>query len=239
MSLGRFGRSAARRAGQVTGNAVHEASQCHDAHKHQQDRAHLHSVAYHPLVALEKAQHRPGKQSHGQEGDHKAEGVYRNQQEAAGGAARRRGHQQNAAQRGAHAGRPRKAEGKAKHQGHQRVHSPPVQPEGQPVLPLQGARAPEHAELVQAKQDHNDAADAGKPGLVAAEKASQCCKAEPQQEKGKADAHHKEQGVDQYPSPGIADIAVAVHVPGASRQIADVEGHKGQHTGREKAQQPL
>ena len=190
-------------------------------------------------MALEEVQHRAGEQAHRQEGHHEAHGVHPDEQKASGRAAGGGGHQQHAAQGGAHAGRPGKAEGEAQHQGHQGIHGPAIQPEGQSVLVLQGPGAAEHAELIQAKKDHDDAADAGKPGLIPGEEGAQGGEAEPQQEEGKADPHHKEDGVHQHPAPGVTDIALVIHGLGAPGQIAYIQGHQGQHTGGEKAEKPL
>ena len=107
------------------------------------------------------------------------------------------------------------------------------------MLGLQGGGLAEEAELVDAEQDHNDAADAGKPGLMAAEEAAGGGKAQPQQEEGEADADNKEQSVDQYLPPGIADVALLVHRPGAPGQIAYVQGHQREHTGGKEAEQAL
>ena len=49
----------------------------------------------------------------------------------------------------------------------------------------------------------------------------------------------KEQRVDQHLASGVADGTVLVHYPGAPSQIAYIQRHQGEHTGREKAEQTL
>ena len=107
------------------------------------------------------------------------------------------------------------------------------------MLPLQGGGLPEEPELIYAEEHHNDAADPGKPGLVVAEEPAQGGEAEAQQEEGKADPQDEENSIYQHLLPGIADDPVLPHRARPAGQVADIQGHQGEHAGREKAQQAL
>ena len=190
-------------------------------------------------MGLEEVQHRAGEEPHRQEGQHEAQGVHADQQESRGGGGPGGGHQQDAAEGGAHAGRPGEAEGEAHHQGHRRVHGQFVQPEGEAVLLLQQHGPLAQPQLVQAEQQDDDAAGPGEPHLVVVEEGSQGGEAQPQQEEREADARHKEESVEKDPAPGIAADAVLIHHGGAAGQVADVQRHQGQHAGGEEAQRAL
>jgi len=76
------------------------------------------------------------------------------------------------------------------------------------VLPAERAFPAEHAELIQAEQNHKDAADARKPDTAAAEEPAQRRKAEAERKKGKADAQNKERHIQQHLAARIADVAL-------------------------------
>ena len=75
--------------------------------------------------------------------------------------------------------------------------------------------------------------------MVAAEETSHSGEAETEQEKGEADAEHKEQRIEKdgfspvAHSPGLVDRARA------TRKIAYIQRYKREHAGREEAQNAL
>ena len=106
------------------------------------------------------------------------------------------------------------------------------------VLPVKEL-FPEQPQLAQAKEDDNDPPDTGKQGLVIMEEPACGSKAKTQQEKGKADAHHKEQGVFQDPGPLVGDIPFPVHRLCPAGEITNIKRDQRQHTGRKNAEQSL
>ena len=87
----------------------------------------------------------------------------------------------------------------------------------------------EHAQLVQAEQNDQHAADARKQRAVIGEKAAQRRKPQPQRKKGKADAQHKKHRIAHYTAAFVAHCAVGVHTFRAARQIPDVQWYQRQH----------
>ena len=227
------------KARQIAGNAVHETGQGHNAHENKQRRADFYRVAHDALVLFKELQHRAGKKADRQKRKHKAGRINGDQQESPGGGGGGTGHQKNASQSRADAGRPGKAEGKAQRQGRERPHRPAAGQKRQPAFPLQRSRPAKQAQLVQAEQDHNNAARAGKERLAAAEKAPQGGKAKAKQKERKADTEDKKQRVDQDPPLWITDRPVLGHRLRPARKIADVQRDDRQDAGREKAQKPL
>ena len=190
-------------------------------------------------MPLEEVQHRPGEETHRQEGDDEAQGIHPDEEESRSSGTCRGGHEQHAAQGGAHTGGPGEAEGKAQHQGGDGVHGPFIQAQGQAVLLFHCLGFAKDAQLVEAKEDHNGAADPGKPHPVAAEEPAEGGKAEAQRHKGEADTQDEEEGVHHHPAPGIVDSSVLSYGAGASCQVADIERHQRQDAGGKEAEQAL
>ena len=235
----RRGRSGAAEAGEVARKAVHPAGEHHHAHQHQQHAARLCGVADRPLVALKEAEQRPGEEADREKRQDKAEGVEPDQGESGGGGARGRRHQKHARKGGADAGGPGKAERKAEQKRHQRIHREFIQPERELVPARKDAAAPEKAELVEAEEDHQDAARTGEKRFIAGEKTSGRRKTQAEHEKRKAYAGDKEKGVEHDPALLVMNGAVLVYRFGSPGEIADVERDERQDTGREKAQDAL
>ena len=184
------------RARQGPGQGVHPPGDHEKADDHQQHPAHLHGVAHHVAVLLEQLQKSPGKQSHRQEGQDKAQGVQADEGEALEGGVCRARHEQHAGQGGTHAGGPGKGEGEAEHQSYQRAHGQLLQGEADAPVLLQGHGAKD-PQLEETKGDDENATHLNDDLLILVQGLTQSGHAKRQQEEGGGNADDKEQGVHQ------------------------------------------
>ena len=226
-------------AGKVRGHAVHPTGEHHDAHEHHEDAARLDGIPHHLLVLFEKVQQSAGEEAYGQKGQSEAQGIEPDEGKPPGRRGGRGGQQQHRGQGGPHAGSPGKGKGETQQQGGQWPHGEAVQPEGEAVFGGDEPGLPKNAQLVEAEEDHQDAARPGEEGLIPGEEPARGGKAQAQKEEGEGHPQDEEKGVPQHPPPAVADRAVRLHGPGTPGEIADIEGNQGQDTGGEKAQNPL
>lgn len=78
----------------------------------------------------------------------------------------------------------------------------------------------------------------GEEGAVAAEEGTDSGEADAQQEEGKGDSQHEEEGVQHHPAPPVDGISVFFPFA-AAREIADVDGDERDDAGGKEGEQPL